>query len=245
MKTSKYQRRFYREWVRAEDLRSLRVGVKETDVQVLIDKPIDAGFIRGRIQKYRGDIENYIARDRRFLTGLKPIAVERTAPPIVKAMGEAAKKADVGPMAAVAGAIAAFLGRDLLKRGCKDVIVENGGDIFLKSSKVRTIGIYAGRSKAWQGLSLKIKPKDTPLGICASSGTIGHSLSFGVADCTVVLAKDAALADAVATATGNRVASGRDLHNAIAFARSIRGIRAAVVILKNKIISWGEVEFAQ
>jgi ApbE superfamily uncharacterized protein (UPF0280 family) len=245
MKTDKYQRRFYRDWVTAKDLYLTRIVDKETDLQILANKPIDQEFIKERVREYRIAIENYIARDRRFLTTLKPLVVELNAPPIVKAMSGASQKANVGPMAAVAGAIAQFLGKYLLKKGYKEVIIENGGDIFLKIRKTRTIGIYTGRKKLWQGLGLKIKPKDTPLGICTSSGTVGHSLSFGLADSVVIISKDAILADAVATATANLVTSAQDLARAVDFSRSIKGICAAVIILGEKLSSWGKIEFVK
>lgn len=243
MKTRKYQRRFYRDWIAAKDLRLRRVVVGETDLQILTDKAVDEKFIRGRVSLYRRQIETYIAKDRRFLTSLKPLAVELRAPMIVKKMSQAAKTANVGPMAAVAGAIAEFLGRDLLKKGCREVIIENGGDIFLKITKTRSVGIYAGRKKIWNRLALRIKPQDTPLGISSSSGSVGHSLSFGEADCAIILSGDTCLADAVATAAGNRVKTSKDLTRAIDFARSIRGVRGVVIILKKNLISWGRVEF--
>jgi len=245
MKTNRYQRRFYRDWVRCKDLRLTRIIDKETDLQILTNKPLDKNFVKERIQQYRWDIESYIIKEKRFLTALGPIAVELNAPPIVKGMAEAAKLADVGPMAAVAGAIAESLGRDLLKKGYKDVIIENGGDIFLATRKSRVIAIYSGKAKLWQGLSLKIKPKDAPLGICASSGTVGHSLSFGCADSVVVLSKSAFLADAAATAVANRVKSKKDLPAALDFGRSIKGVRGAVIIFRNKMMSWGNIEFVK
>jgi len=125
------------------------------------------------------------------------------------------------------------------------VIVENGGDIFLKITKVRKIGIYSGRLKLWRGLKLSIKPKDTPLGICTSSGTVGHSLSFGCADSVVILSRNVSLADAVATATCNRIKSKQDLEAALAFAKSIKGILGAAIIVKNNLISWGKIAFAR
>jgi len=216
---------------------------KETDLQVLTDKPIDKNFLKEKIRMYRFDIENYINRDQRFLTALKPIEVELNAAKIIKEMARQAKKAGVGPMAAVAGSIAQFLGKELLRQGYKDVIIENGGDIFLKTSKVRTIRIYTGKSKLWNRITLKIRPRSTPLGICASSGTIGHSLSFGCADSVVILSKDVSLADAVATATANRVNSKEDLDAAVVFARAIKGVRGIMIILGNNLTSWGEIEF--
>jgi ApbE superfamily uncharacterized protein (UPF0280 family) len=160
-------------------------------------------------------------------------------------MSEQAKKANVGPMATVAGAICESLGADLSKAGYRDIIIENGGDIFIKSVKSRVVGIYAGRSKLWRGLGLKIKAKDMPVGICTSSGTVGHSLSFGCADSVVILSKSAILADAVATATCNRVKSKSDLQPALEFAKSVKGVLGVVIVMKNNLISWGKVEFCR
>ena len=244
MKTNRYQKRFYRDWVKAKDLYQTRVIVKETDLQIFTDRPVDKTFIKERINFYRRNIEDYIAKDRKFLTTLKPLAVELNTLPIVKKMAEAARCANVGPMAAVAGAVAEFLGRDLLRQGYKDVVVENGGDIFLARRKTSKVGIYAGKAKLFKGLSLKIKAEDTPLGICTSSGTLGHSLSFGLADSVTILSKDTSLADAVATACANQVRAKSDLEKAVDFAKSIKGILGVIIIIKSHLMSWGKVEFA-
>jgi len=245
MKTSKYQRRFYRDWVKDRGLYLTQIIAKETDIRITTNKALCRSFAEERIRLYRWDIEKYIEKDHRFLTALRPLPVELNAAPIIKEMADKSRIANVGPMATVAGAICEFLGRDLIKKGYKDVIIENGGDIFLKTRKTRLIGIYSGRSKLWNNLCLKVKPKDTPLGICTSSGTIGHSLSFGLADSVVILSKSVSLADAVATATCNRINSKQDLQKAIELARNIKGILGAVVILKNNLVSWGKIEFSK
>lgn len=224
---------------------STHIIAQETDLQIFTDNPLDKHFVKERVYLYRRQIEDYITKDRRFLTTLKPLAVELNAAPIVKRMAEASRCANVGPMAAVAGALAEFLGRDLLRRGYKDIIIENGGDIFIVTSKTRKIGIYAGNPKLFKGLSLKIKSRDTPLGICTSSGTIGHSLSFGLADAVTILSKRASLADAVATATANRVGSKEDLEKAVNFAKSIKDVLAVIIIIRDRLISWGKVELAK
>ena len=238
MKSNKYRRRFYRDWAGHKDLHSAHIVERETDLVILADKPLDQDFAKKRVRLYRRQIENYISKDAKFLTSLKPLEVEINAAAIVKEMSRQAKKAGVGPMATVAGAIASFLGKDLLAGGYKEVIIENGGDVFLVTKKTRNIAIYAGKSKLWKGLVLKIRPQDTPLGICTSSGTIGHSLSFGCADSVVILAKNASLADAAATAICNRVQSKADLEKALDFARSIKGVIGVVVIIKNNLIGW-------
>jgi hypothetical protein len=241
MKTSRYQKRSYRCRVTADDLYSAEIAVLETDVQVLTDKPVDVAFLRQQILHYRQQIEYYITRDPRFLTALKPIAIELGAPAIVKRMAQASRKAGVGPMASVAGAIAEYTGRDLLRKGYRDVIIENGGDIFLRARSARYVGVYAGPSQRWQGLRLVIRAKDTPVGICTSSGTLGHSLSFGRADSAVVIAKNATLADAVATATGNMVQAKSDLERALSFAHAIPGVLGVLIILGNTLASRGTI----
>ncbi len=243
MKTNRYQRRFYRDWVKRKDLFPAHIMVQETDLQIFTDKPLDEGYLKKRVCLYRRQIADYISKEKRFLTALKPIAVELNAAPIVKKIAEAARLANVGPMAAIAGAIAEFLGRDLLKKGYKDIIIENGGDIFLAVRKNCRIGIYTGGSKLFKGLKLKIRPEDTPLGVCTSSGTVGHSLSFGLADAATILSKNASLADAAATAVANRVKSAQDLKKAVDFAKSIKGISGVIIIIKGRLASWGKVEF--
>jgi ApbE superfamily uncharacterized protein (UPF0280 family) len=244
MKKSGYQRRFYREWARAQGLCRLRLALKETDLEILTDRPLDKTFAQERLRLYRWQIENYISRDPRFLASLKPLAVELRAPAIVRAMAAAAAKAGVGPMAAVAGAIAGYLGRDLLKKGCREVIIENGGDIFLKLKAPRRIAVYSGRRSPWRGLNIMVRPNRTPLGICTSSGRLGHSLSFGLADSVVIMARDPALSDAMATAVCNRIKTKKDLSAALDFARSIPGVRGVLVIFKKQLASWGKIELA-
>jgi uncharacterized protein len=235
----------YRDWARDKGLHSLHVTAKETDLRIFTNKPLKADFVHERIRAYRWDIENYIDKDHHFLTALKPILVEPSAGLIVRNMAEQSKKANTGPMSTVAGAIAEFLGKDLLKAGYRDVIIENGGDIFLKSRHIHKMGVYVGRSKLWNKLQLEIKPKDMPLGICISSGTIGHSLSFGCADSVVIISKSTGLADAVATLTANRINSKDDLQKALDFARCVKGVLGVIIILKNNLITWGKVEFVR
>jgi ApbE superfamily uncharacterized protein (UPF0280 family) len=171
---------------------------------------------------------------------LDPYQAEAEAPAIVKEMARVSQLTGVGPMAAVAGAIAEAVGRDLLAFS-PEVIVENGGDIFLKISKKRLVGIYAGQSAFTKKIALEIMPQETPLGICTSSGTVGHSLSLGGADAVIALASSAALADAAATALGNIVKEADDIPEAIDKAQSVEGLRSVVIIVGDKIGVWGKV----
>ena len=240
MKTPDYQPRYYRDWSKDRDLVSFNVVVKETDLYIRARKNYgDKAF--EIVQRQRAALENYIACHPGFLTALVPFPVSADAPAIARSMEEAAEKVNVGPMAAVAGAFAEFVGKDLLKFS-SEIIVENGGDIFLKTAKSRLVGVYAGENSPLTGkIALKIEPADTPLGICTSSGTVGHSLSFGKSDAVVVLAPSAALADAAATAIGNIVKAETDIEIALEFARGVSGLVGVAVIINDKMGVWGKV----
>ena len=173
-----------------------------------------------------------------------PVAPKETHPYIVERMCDAAQKANVGPMAAVAGAFSELVGLKLLEHS-KEVIVENGGDLFIKSDSIRKIGIYAGKSPLSGKIALEIKPENTPIGVCTSSGTVGHSLSFGRADAVVIVSKDTFLADAAATATGNMVKDAEDIEKAISFASSINGVIGVLIISGDKMGMWGDIKLSK
>ncbi|MEW6448755.1 MAG: UPF0280 family protein [Bacillota bacterium] len=238
-------RRTYRTLFRQDDLTHFQVKLKETDLAIGVRterfSPDLVWLVEKTLKEQRALLEAYIEQDPVFLKTLEPYNVMRDAPEIVSSMARAASAAGVGPMAAVAGAFADLIGR-LLSRYSRDVIVENGGDIYLKSTRKRRVGIFAGGSPLSNRVALEIPPNQTPVGICTSSGTVGHSLSFGRADAATVLAPSATLADAVATATGNLVKTAADIEKALGFARSIPGVSGALVILGEHIGAWGKVK---
>jgi ApbE superfamily uncharacterized protein (UPF0280 family) len=234
-----HESRFYRHWIKDSDLVSFEVAVKQTDLYIrarrnLKDKALSS------VLKHRGSLEAYIERHPLFLTTLDIYQAEAEAPAIVKEMSMASQLTGVGPMAAVAGAIAEAVGRDLLAFS-PEAIVENGGDIFLKISKKRLVGIYAGQSAFTKRIALEIMPRETPLGICTSSGNVGHSLSLGSADAVIALSSSTALADAAATALGNIVNCADDIPKAIEKALNIDGLRGVVIIVGDKMGVCGKV----
>jgi ApbE superfamily uncharacterized protein (UPF0280 family) len=214
--------------------------VKETDLFIRAQSDLKKHALDSVI-KYRTEIERYIEKNPLFRTTLEPYPVEDSASPIVKSMGNAATAASVGPMAAVAGAIAEFVGKDLCLLS-PEVIVENGGDIFANIKKMRRIGIYAGDSPFTGKIALEIEPENTPIGICTSSGTVGHSLSFGSADAVLVLSHNTALADAVATAAGNIIKSALDIDAGLEQIKTIKGLIGTVIIKDDKIGVWGDIK---
>ncbi len=242
-KSPAYQPRTYRQHVRSRNLVAFRVVVRETDLYISATSKLreEANQL---VLKYRAMLEKYIEEHPSFLTALQPLRVDESAPDIVKEMSAAATKVGVGPMAAVAGAIAEFVGNELLPYS-PDIIIENGGDIFIKATEKRIVGIYAGDSPLTNKMGLEIEAGDTPLGVCTSSGTVGHSLSFGKTDATIVLSKSTSLADAAATAIGNMVVQPSDINKGLAFARSIDGLMGVVIIVGAEMGVWGNVKLCQ
>ncbi|HQG98755.1 MAG TPA: UPF0280 family protein, partial [Thermotogota bacterium] len=153
-----------------EGLQGFNVNMEETDLMVFADGDYRP-YVAERVRFYRDQLKGI--QNPAFFTSLIPIEDDLHYPPIARHMIQASAACGVGPMAAVAGAIAEYVGLDLLNLS-SEVIVENGGDIFLRTRRARKIGIYAGLSPLSNRLSLEIDAEETPMGICTSSGTVGH-----------------------------------------------------------------------
>lgn len=229
----------YRSLVRSGVLQKFRIVVKQTDLLVsacsnLRDEAEDA------VMKYRKHIEDYIIGHPYFGKSLVPVAYDTSAPDIVNKMIEASARAGVGPMASVAGAVAEFVGSDLLAY-CDNIIVENGGDIFLRYDRPVEVLLLAETSEIGC-LKVEVPPFRIPGGICTSSGTLGHSMSFGNADAVMVVGPSASFADAAATAIGNMVRHPDDIKKAIKKAQEM-GLYGVVVIIMGQIGAWGDINF--
>jgi len=238
-----YEKRTYRNLVKTDDLVKFEIIVKETDLLVRAKSDLFQET-RESVLKYRQQIEAYIEMNSEFQRSLIPLKEDPYAPEIVREMIRTSRLADVGPMASVAGAMAESVSKDLLNLS-EEVIVENGGDIYLVTSKERTIGIYAGDSPLSLKIGIVIRPEETPLGVCTSSGTVGHSLSFGKADAVCILSKSAALADAAATAVGNIVKEENDIELGLERGKEIEGILGTLIIVGEKMGVWGNVKLVR
>lgn len=230
--------RFYRDVVKASGLKQFFVKFKETDLQILAETDIRDIALK-IVKRLHTQLNQYILTHPEFKTSLVPIEADPNAPEIVKMMTDAGKSADTGPMAAVAGAIAEFVGRRLLQKS-PEIIIENGGDIFIRSKNKRTVAVYAGDSPLSMKFGVRLEPAREGIGVCTSSATVGHSLSLGKADAVIVIAESSALADAVATATCNRVTLPSSLEDALNFAISIPGVKGVLIILGDKLATAGK-----
>jgi ApbE superfamily uncharacterized protein (UPF0280 family) len=180
-------------------------------------------------------LEDYIKDHAAFQQALAPIDLYDDPPEIALRMAEAARCAGVGPMAAVAGAMAQFAAEAGLRAGAREVIVDNGGDIFLKITEPAIIGLYSGTSELTDRLAFSVQAHDTPLSVCSSSGCMGHSRSLGTCNLATVVARDAALADAAATRAANGVRSVTDVDPTLTHIMGIEGIDGVLIIQNDRV----------
>ncbi len=235
------EERFYRKIMARNGLVSFRVAHKETDLHVQAIKDLSEQ-VSGWVLESRLAIEQYARKNSSFFTSLQPLPHDEIAPPIVKMMLEAGHRAGVGPMASVAGTIAQYVGSKIVETTGGEVVVENGGDIFLHVDGVIEAGIWAGDSPFSGKIALKFHGGFQPLGLCTSSGTVGHSLSLGTSDAVTVLSESASIADALATAGGNMVKRQGDVKEALNFLQGHPDCLAALVISNDKLGIFGDVE---
>ena len=232
-----YQERTYRQFSQSSDLVSFNIKHKETDL--FISARMDLSE-RARLvaQKIRAQVESYIEANPTFLAALEPLPFDAQAPAVVRQMLKAAQKAGVGPMAAVAGAIAQQVAQDLSKHS-PDLLVENGGDTYIYTTRERRLGIWAGEHNPFNQYALLIDTAWSPVSVCCSSGTVGHSFSFGQADAAIIISHNGALADAAATGLGNRTITHANFEVALDYAKGIEGVKGALVIKGDKMGAWG------
>lgn len=235
-----YEPRTYRRRVDPAGLVTFQVVVRETDLQIAADTDL-SGLATALVRACRKDLEHYISRNPVFATSFVPVEVGDDAPSIVRAMAEAARLAGVGPMAAVAGAVAEYVARGLAAHS-RDVIVENGGDVFLIGEPERTLAVHAGPSPLSGRIGIVLPAGSAPVGVCTSSATVGPSVSLGSADAACVVADTGALADAVASALGNRVHGEGGTGAAIDAVRGTPGVRGLVVVIGETLAAWGDLQ---
>ncbi len=240
----RHWQRHYRSLCKARDGEvSFQLVVEESDLRVVADYDLCAPMLES-LRALRADIHAWNALHAECRTSLVPLPIPSTAPEVVRRMYVAAQKAGVGPFAAVAGVIAHMLADEYVHRS-PNLLIENGGDIYMHSLKERHVALLAHPELAAEeshALGLCFSAEDFPLALCTSSATIGHSLSLGQGELAVVRARDGALADAVATALGNRLKNAALVGSALQFAQSVDGIDGVFVQCNEAIGAWGAVE---
>ena len=239
-----YHKRTYRALTQS-GLVTSRVQLMETDLLISSTQPVEDEALR-LVATIRKELETYIQHHPEFLDALTPLGDNPDAPPSVQSMLAAGRQAGVGPMAAVAGTVAEYVGSQLIKSGQEEVIVENGGDIYVHRTRACTIGVYAGQSPLSGRVGIRLAPEQMPCGVCTSSATIGHSLSLGASDAAVVVAPGTPFADALATRLGNEVREGKKgISRGLAVAKEMAGVSGVVLIAGDRIGAWGNIELVR
>jgi ApbE superfamily uncharacterized protein (UPF0280 family) len=227
--------------VKASDLATCKVQIKQTDLLVSGFRDLEAEATV-LVNKYRRQIEDYIEKHPSFGRSFSSFKRDPFAPKIINSMIEAGLRAEVGPMASVAGAIAEYVGLGLLQYS-RDIIVENGGDIFIRSEARRKLLLLA-ESSDFAGIEIAIQPSSKPIGICTSSGKLGHSSSYGRADGVMVLGRTASMADAAATGIANLINKPSDIDQGLKRAREI-GVLGVLILIEGQMGAWGQIEFCE
>lgn len=198
---------------------------------------------RKKALSLREKFDQYILVEPMFRKSLKPFQPGEQAPEEAKEMASAGESAGIGPMSAVAGMFAREVGEAILSDfPVKELLVENGGDIYFLLEKELVFSVFAGESILSERIGLVIPDGTGKIGVCTSAGTVGPSLSYGKADAVVVAADDIVLADAWATALGNKVKSPDHVEKVIRFAENITDIKALLIICEDKIGIQGDLE---
>lgn len=235
-----YQNRdSYRSHVNGASLCHYRVTIKETDLYIAspgeLSKEAEAAIV-----SVRSVIEQEILKNPDFLHSLHPLDLSPEDPEIIRRMKMAGIHAHVGPMAAVAGMVSEAVGLALLKDPHDTIIVENGGDIFLRSDEPLSVVIHAPGSPLSDQLALSV-PCTHGMGVCTSSGTYGHSLSFGRSQAAVVVSPDTVLSDAAATRLGNLLKDSGKIEASLQKILQVPNVLGAVAIVDDKIGFMGDV----
>ena len=214
---------------------------KDSVCNIIADKQAGIKAAEDSIKQNRTQLEEYISAYPKFAWTLKPFPAP-AKPLVAKLMANAAEKADVGPMAAVAGVLADLAVKDMLATGCEVAVVEDGGEVSAVSNVPIDLAFAAGDEPLSKRFGFKLT--DFPIGVATSSGRFSHALSFGDAEAATVFCKEAGLADAAATAVGN-VVKGEDFQAAIergiTVAKSIPGVEGALILYKGNVGTWGKI----
>jgi ApbE superfamily uncharacterized protein (UPF0280 family) len=238
-----YEERTYRAISRPHDLLCYEVVYKETDLFCCTSVDLKS-LIEERVLYYRNQLDSYVTGRPEFSESLVPIAQDPLAPGIVKEMIAAATAIGVGPMACVAGAVAEFVGKDI-DRFSDEYIIENGGDICLRTRKERRAAVYAKDSPYSEKIGIRIKPSGNVCGICTSSATVGPSLSLGKADAVCVLSPSALFADGFATRIGNLVRREDDIRAALEEGKDFEAVTGVLIIMGESLGVWGEIDLLE
>ena len=242
-----YKERSYRSRFSNDERRWFCVKFLESDLWIGVDSGSYSASMEADVYamlvELRRTMDAYLLMDSGYKAALTPYDAGLEAPAILKEMSRVSHKTGIGPMSAVAGAVALYVA-DFLKEkfGVEEVIVENGGDIYASVAEDMDISVFAGQSPLSEKVGLHIPAAAFPCGICTSSGTVGPSLSLGRADAMMIVCQDVLLADSYATAMANRIKTVNDLQPVIEQIQNIPEIQGALAVKDDRLAVTGLYE---
>ena len=215
--------------------------VGQTALAIVCDDSF-LGVVKDAVFEARGIIESKISEDPFFGITFDPYPPSDDDDPLIRRMCQSSERANVGPMAGVAGAVAEYAVSAAVEKGCGHIIVENGGDIAMFTDAKTHIGLFAGE-KGFEDLAMEVGPTGRIYGICSSSGKIGPSVSFGSSGICTVFSKDTVLADCCATALGNLIVAGTkdELAHSSEEICSIEGVDGCICVCNGSMSICGDV----
>lgn len=214
-----------------------RFAYRQTFAVILADTQGHIEAAKTGMLAERQVLESYIARDPFFSTTFDPYEPDSDEL-IITRMADATRAAGVGPMAAVAGAIA-WAGIEAMQEdGAVFGVIDNGGDIALVSDRNVRVGVHAGEAALSNRIAFVVPPQDSVLGICTSSATVGPSISFGIADAVTIFSRNVALADAWATAVCNEI---RPDDLSVLDRVNPNDVRGVFAIMGDRHVRWGNL----
>ncbi|HER07868.1 MAG TPA: UPF0280 family protein [Bacteroides sp.] len=239
------QPRFYRGDMNHDRFFFFRTASQESDLYIGVPHgSFRDGMIRtaaNEILRLRKVVTDYAAGSPLFLRSLEPVPGGGHVPEEIEDMLRCSKRSGTGPMSAVAGLFAGRVGLRLIREyNLNEIVVENGGDLFIRNVSDLTSLIHAGSSVLSDRVALVLTPGTW--GVCTSSGTVGHSLSFGCADAVTVITENAPLADAWATSLANRVTGAGEIERVLDIAGAIPEILGCAIVVEDQIGIRGQFE---
>ncbi len=241
MQPNVYEERYYRTYVKPEESVSFNITLFESDLQIYTDSKLQIA-LEEELKMIRDTIERYIENNSLFNESLVPVPTVWHDPVIIRHMKVASRKLGVGPMATVAGAVAHYLGMKFFDQ-TNELIIENGGDLYVYGTNHKKVLLHGGPEATVKNLTIQIAKEHLPIGVCTSSGRVGHSLSLGNCDAVTVLAKDTLVADAAATAFGNLLKDKADIKDVLRYSKTFKDIQGVIAIVDDQMGAWGDFEF--
>jgi ApbE superfamily uncharacterized protein (UPF0280 family) len=234
-----YEERRYRNQISSRFC--LEVAYQESDLFISSSQPLDEECVQQSLRRHYDSIADYVANYPLFFSSFSPFDYDEAAPAIIQEMIKVSQMTGIGPFASVAGAVAQFVGQDILK-GTDEVIVENGGDIFLKIKEDKKMTVSVPTVRIFENMAIKIKKKDFCFGIASSSSRFGHSYNLGKADLVTIIAQSSLIADGFATALSNRIKKEEDIPYIIKYIKNHKYLHGILILFADKVFLWGDME---